>query len=218
MACPAGETVEVSPMAEPRDTVPARRTARDCAVAGGSAAARPAARSGLTPSACAIEQASAASPPSRSGRSARRRRSTPPRWTGSPSAPPTPSARARAPRCCWPPEAFVGVDTGDPLPDGFDAVVMREHVHYVDGRAELRAGGRALPARALDRRGHQRHRTAATRGASAAPGRRRGRRGRGRHRGPRPPPAGRGDPADRRRDATDRLGARARRAARDTTH
>ena len=31
------------------------------------------------------------------------------------------------------------VDTGDPLPDGFDAVVMREHVHYVDGRAELRA-------------------------------------------------------------------------------
>ena len=25
------------------------------------------------------------------------------------------------------------------MPDGFDAVVMREHVHYVDGRAELRA-------------------------------------------------------------------------------
>jgi putative molybdopterin biosynthesis protein len=36
-------------------------------------------------------------------------------------------------------ERFVVVDTGDPLPDGFDAVVMREHVHYVDGRAELRA-------------------------------------------------------------------------------
>ena len=34
--------------------------------------------------------------------------------------------------------AFVEIDTGDPLPDGFDAVVMREHVHYVDGRAELR--------------------------------------------------------------------------------
>ena len=34
---------------------------------------------------------------------------------------------------------FVVVDTGDPMPDGFDAVVMREHVHYVDGRAELRA-------------------------------------------------------------------------------
>jgi len=35
--------------------------------------------------------------------------------------------------------AFVELDTGDPLPDGFDAVVMREHVHYVDGHAELRA-------------------------------------------------------------------------------
>src|SRR3954462_2805589 len=37
------------------------------------------------------------------------------------------------------PGAYVVVDTGDPLPDGFDAVVMREHVHY-DGarRAELR--------------------------------------------------------------------------------
>jgi putative molybdopterin biosynthesis protein len=32
------------------------------------------------------------------------------------------------------------VDTGDPVPDGRDAVVMREHVHYDDaGRAELRA-------------------------------------------------------------------------------
>ncbi len=37
------------------------------------------------------------------------------------------------------PGDFVVVDTGDPMPDGFDAVVMREHVHYVDGRAELRA-------------------------------------------------------------------------------
>src|SRR3954471_8172813 len=37
--------------------------------------------------------------------------------------------------------AYVVVDTGDPLPEGFDAVVMREHVHYDDaGRAELRAG------------------------------------------------------------------------------
>ena len=36
-------------------------------------------------------------------------------------------------------DAFVVLDTGDPMPDGFDAVVMREHVHYVDGRAELRA-------------------------------------------------------------------------------
>jgi putative molybdopterin biosynthesis protein len=37
------------------------------------------------------------------------------------------------------PGAFAVVDTGDPLPDGFDAVVMREHVHYDEGRAELRA-------------------------------------------------------------------------------
>jgi putative molybdopterin biosynthesis protein len=35
--------------------------------------------------------------------------------------------------------AYVVVDTGDPLPDGFDAVVMREHVHYEGDRAELRA-------------------------------------------------------------------------------
>jgi putative molybdopterin biosynthesis protein len=37
------------------------------------------------------------------------------------------------------PDAFAVVDTGDPLPEGCDAVVMREHVHYVDGQAELRA-------------------------------------------------------------------------------
>src|ERR671932_2020830 len=37
-------------------------------------------------------------------------------------------------------DAYVVVDTGDPLPEGFDAVVMREHVHY-DGarRAQLRS-------------------------------------------------------------------------------
>ncbi len=35
--------------------------------------------------------------------------------------------------------SFVVVDTGDPMPDGFDAVVMREDVHHEDGRAELRA-------------------------------------------------------------------------------
>jgi putative molybdopterin biosynthesis protein len=34
---------------------------------------------------------------------------------------------------------FVVVDTGDPLPAGCDAVVMREHVHHADGRAEVRA-------------------------------------------------------------------------------
>ena len=36
------------------------------------------------------------------------------------------------------PDAFAVVDTGDPLPEGYDAVVMREHVHYVAGQAELR--------------------------------------------------------------------------------
>ena len=36
--------------------------------------------------------------------------------------------------------SFVHVDTGDPIPDGADAVVMREHVHFDErGRAELRA-------------------------------------------------------------------------------
>jgi putative molybdopterin biosynthesis protein len=34
---------------------------------------------------------------------------------------------------------FVVVDTGDPMPDGYDAVVMREHVHRVGDAAELRA-------------------------------------------------------------------------------
>jgi putative molybdopterin biosynthesis protein len=37
-------------------------------------------------------------------------------------------------------DAYDVVDTGDPMPDGRDAVVMREHVHYDQaGRAELRA-------------------------------------------------------------------------------
>src|SRR3954454_24353481 len=37
------------------------------------------------------------------------------------------------------PGDYVVVDTGDPLPDGFDAVVMREHVHVDDERrAEVR--------------------------------------------------------------------------------
>ncbi|MFL5905493.1 MAG: molybdopterin biosynthesis protein [Solirubrobacteraceae bacterium] len=34
---------------------------------------------------------------------------------------------------------FVTVDTGDPLPDGFDAVVMREDVHLNGAQAELQA-------------------------------------------------------------------------------
>ena len=38
------------------------------------------------------------------------------------------------------PDAYDVVDTGDPMPDGRDAVIMREHVHYDGaGRAELRA-------------------------------------------------------------------------------
>ncbi len=35
-------------------------------------------------------------------------------------------------------DAFAVVDTGDPLPPGRDAVVMREHVHRTGERAELR--------------------------------------------------------------------------------
>jgi putative molybdopterin biosynthesis protein len=44
---------------------------------------------------------------------------------------------------CLGPGRYDVVDTGDPMPDGRDAVVMREHVHYVGGAvggtAELRA-------------------------------------------------------------------------------
>ncbi|MEA2270168.1 MAG: molybdopterin molybdotransferase [Solirubrobacteraceae bacterium] len=36
------------------------------------------------------------------------------------------------------PGRYVVVDTGDPLPDGCDAVVMREHVHYDGEAAEVR--------------------------------------------------------------------------------
>jgi putative molybdopterin biosynthesis protein len=38
-----------------------------------------------------------------------------------------------------PPAAYDVVDTGDPMPPGRDAVVMREHVHYRGDAAELRA-------------------------------------------------------------------------------
>ena len=37
------------------------------------------------------------------------------------------------------PGGYDVVDTGDPMPPGRDAVVMREHVHYCGGTAELRA-------------------------------------------------------------------------------
>jgi putative molybdopterin biosynthesis protein len=36
-------------------------------------------------------------------------------------------------------DCYEVVDTGDPMPDGRDAVVMREHVHYAGTSAELRA-------------------------------------------------------------------------------
>ena len=64
-------------------------------------------------------------------------------------------------------------------PTDFDAVVMREHVHYDDAGARRAARRRrALPARALDRRGRQRRRAAAARGPPPARGRRRRRGGR----------------------------------------
>ena len=37
------------------------------------------------------------------------------------------------------PDSYEVVDTGDPMPEGFDAVVMREHVHFVEGAAEILA-------------------------------------------------------------------------------
>src|ERR1700733_5968590 len=37
------------------------------------------------------------------------------------------------------PAAHDVVDTGDPMPTGRDAIVMREHVHYDGAAAELRA-------------------------------------------------------------------------------
>ncbi|MPY98086.1 MAG: molybdopterin biosynthesis protein [Actinophytocola sp.] len=37
------------------------------------------------------------------------------------------------------PGSYEVVDTGDPMPDGYDAVVMREHVHYIGGAAEIMA-------------------------------------------------------------------------------
>jgi putative molybdopterin biosynthesis protein len=45
-------------------------------------------------------------------------------------------ATETAPR---PIEKFAIVDTGDALPEGCDAVIMREHVHWVDGVPEVQA-------------------------------------------------------------------------------
>ena len=38
-----------------------------------------------------------------------------------------------------PPDGYDVVDTGDPMPAGRDAVVMREHLHYHGKTAEIRA-------------------------------------------------------------------------------
>ena len=40
---------------------------------------------------------------------------------------------------CLPAAGYDVVDTGDPMPDGRDAVVMREHVHYRGDAAEIRS-------------------------------------------------------------------------------
>ena len=45
-------------------------------------------------------------------------------------------ARETSPRSL---PAHAVVDTGDPLPEGFDAVVMREQVHWADGVPEVRS-------------------------------------------------------------------------------
>ena len=79
------------------------------------------------------------SPPRPSGRAARRRRSTRPRWTASPSGRPPPWGRARPLPCSCTPEDYDVVDTGDPMPPGRDAVVMREQVHPVPAVAGLLA-------------------------------------------------------------------------------
>ena len=88
-----------------------------------------------------------------------------------------------------PPGSYDVVDTGDPMPDGRDAVVMREYVHYQDETAELRAA--APPYQHVRSIGEDvsAARTAAPRGAPAARrgSRRRGRRGRHPPRGPRRP-------------------------------
>ena len=56
----------------------------------------------------------------------RRRR----RWTASPCAPRDTLGATRDDAGAARARRFVVVDTGDPLPEGYDAVVMREHVHW----------------------------------------------------------------------------------------
>ena len=170
---------------------------------------RRAARSGCRPSRSRSPRPPGWSPPRRSGPPGPRRRSTRPGWTASRSGRRTRSAPARPRPCYLAPGGYDVVDTGDPMPPGRDAVVMREHVHYDDGRAELRA---AVPP-------YQHVRSI---GEDVSAGElllpeghrlRAGRRGGGRRR--RGNPADRPaapvvlDPAHRRRGAADRRGARA---------
>ena len=79
-----------------------------------------------------------------------RTRAAPP-WTGSPSAPPTP---APAP---LPAGAFAPIDTGEPVPEGFDAVVPVEVAELVgDGLAitgRVTAGDHVRPGRGGHRAG-----------------------------------------------------------------
>ena len=122
---------------------------------------------------CRSPKRSAASPPSRCGRCVRPPRSTPPGWTASPCGPPRPSAPARPHRCSL--RRLRGRRHRRPASDGLrrrrDARARAPH----SGRARRAARrGAALPARSLDRRGHQRLRTAVARWPPAAPRRHRG--------------------------------------------
>ena len=117
----------------------------------------PAARRGSRPSPCRLAEAArpghrrpGLGPPVLAGRT------TPPRWTASPCAPPTPSARARPRRCCSRPATSRSSTPATRCRPGRDAVVMREHVHRTAGRRGRAAGRRpAVPARPVDRRGRR---------------------------------------------------------------
>ena len=105
---------------------------------GGTRARPPAAHPGSTPCCCRSGRRSGGSPRSRCGR----RRSSPAFDSAAMDgiavrAAETVGAAETTPVLL---DDFAVVDTGDPLPAGYDAVVMREHVHHTpDGRAELRA-------------------------------------------------------------------------------
>ena len=88
------------------------------------------------------------------------------------------------------PEQAAWVDTGDPVPDDFDAVIMIEVVRRLDDSTiEIRAPGSPLPARQAARRGHRAVRTAAARKPPPATRRPRSLRRRRSDRDERPPKA-----------------------------